>query len=536
MLVTKEELDQYMESDKFKIFHEHKQQKDDNHYILTVADPTQAMQGNKEQANEQQTQEAAEVVKPAAQSTEQPASQQATPQIDLQAQTEMVKPATQSTEQPASQQTTPQIDSQARTEVVKPAAQSTEKPDSQHTTSQIDSQTQTEVVKPAVQSTEKSASQQATPTSHEPQNTLLSPHKPLKPQDNQDGEYLNATLDGSGTLHINNDPQKTATVVTTKSRSAKVTSAKPKDTIENGASFTAPAAQDDMPIDYEKHMQEAEVASVLRENASHDFNKMERNAKSKNAMTKAKTIAQPTAQPLNPTESATSRASTIPAQPIQPSVADMPKPAPKAKSANEQPVSQAQPEIAPNGTPKASLMEASQQPQPESSQSSNNSAPKPEKLHEFSIDELENNAKIAKALIGASKESALIRAEISNLDLKPLKFTYLKNESKYSLDFKDENTIRSIRTMIIGGDGAITIGFSGGEAMGAYPVSNGVPANGITVEEMRERGIQWTYEQVNIEKMVTKLLPFCADISKVNLFGMAFAQLTFKTIILKKMP
>lgn len=467
MLVTKEELDQYMQSDKFKIFHEHKQQKDDNHYILTVADPTQAMQGNKEQANEQQTQEAAEVVKPAAQSTE----------------------------QPVSQQTTPQVNSQAQTEVVKPAAQSAEQP----------------------------TSPQATPTSQEPQNTLLAPHKPLKPQDNQDGEYLNATLDGSGTLHINNDPQKNATVVTTRSRSAKVTSAKPKDTIENGASFTAPAAQDDMPIDYEKHMQEAEVASALRENASHDFNKMQQNAKSKNTMTKAKTIAQPAVKPLTPTEANQAQ----PTQPLSPSATDMPN----EKTENDQSVADTQPEASTIRETSASPAEALQHAQSESSQPSSQAEPEPEKIAEFSIDELERNSKIAKAMLGASKEISLIRAEVSKLTIKPLEFRYLKNGAKYELNFKDENTIRNIRYMIIGGDGSINIGFSGGEAISAYPLTNG-----LTSEDLLKQDIQWSYKPINIQKMVTELLPFCADISKVNVFGVTFAQMTFKTIILKKMP
>lgn len=471
MLVTKEELDQYMESDKFEIFHEHKQQKDDNHYILTVADPTQAMQGNKEQANEQQ----------------------ATPQIDSQARTEVVKPAAQSTEQPASQQTTPQIDSQAQTEVVNPAVQSTEQP----------------------------ASQQATPTSQEPQNTLLAPHKPLKPQDNQDGEYLNATLDGSGTLHINNDPQKNTTVVTTRSRSAKVTSAKPKDTIENGASFTAPAAQDDMPIDYEKHMQEAEVASALRENVSHDFNKMQRNAKSKNAMTKEKTIAQPAVKPLTPTEANQAQ----PTQPLSPSATDMPN----EKTENDQSVADTQPEASTIRETAASPAEALQHAQSESSQSSQ-AEPEPEKIAEFSIDDLERNSKIAKAMLGACKESSLIRAEVSKLTIKPLEFRYLKNGAKYELNFKDENTIRNIRYMIIGGDGSINIGFSGGEAISAYPLTNG-----LTSEDLLKQDVQWSYKPINIQKMVTELLPFCADISKVNVFGVTFAQMTFKTIILKKM-
>lgn len=473
MLVTKEELEQYMNSESFKIFHEHKQQKVDKRYVLTVSDPAQAMQENEKQASEAENQTQA------AQSN--PSQTQAAPD--------------------------------------KAAAQTQKAADSQM-------QERNKVIKPVARPAETAAPQQTAPTNQEPQNTLLAPHNPLKPQDSPDGEYLNATLDANGALRINDEPsaQKNATVVTTRRKTSRVTSAEPKDVIENRASFTVPAAQDKTPIDYDKHVQEAEVASALKENANRDFKKMERNVKSQNA---AKTVSQPAAKPLSPT--AVNQASAAPAQPLQPSAAVTQNPAPKATVTNAQPVAESRPEAASSETAKASIAEAANQ--HENIQQSSESEPEPEKLAEFSIEELGRNAKIAKAMLGASKENALIRADLSKIDLKPLKLRYLENGAKYELNFKDENTIRTIRTMIIGGDGAITIGFMGGDGMTAYPLSKGV-----TNEELQKQGIQWSYEPINIQKMVMELIPFCADISKINLFGLEFAQLTFKTIVLKKMP
>lgn len=147
---------------------------------------------------------------------------------------------------------------------------------------------------------------------------------------------------------------------------------------------------------------------------------------------------------------------------------------------------------------------------------------------QFDIAEIAQSAKMSKALMAATKESILLTANLEKMTLKPLMLKYLKTGKIMNLNFKDDNVLSSIKTIVIGGDGTISVGFNSGDGLSAYPQSRKVPD-----ETLLKEGFEWSYEPYSIKKLVKELTPFCADITKINAFGFDFAQLTIKRIILK---
>lgn len=482
MLVTKEEIQSYLESELFDVFHGYKPQKTDQHYVLTAFDPakTEGQQGDQNEA-EQATGE----------SQEQPeATQKQKAQIPAHVLNAKVKA---------------ENNVQASSGV---ADQVQPKPDSQPVLNNVQGNSAT-----------VTAQSSQSPTSQEPQNTLLTPREPLAQQEGSHAGDLTATLGADGSLKINGEASNASqekaddkkqqekvaagTTVVTKRKPPKVSS-------ETGASIT-------VPVNVEQAVQKEESNPKPQPVQPKPSGKA-------GTLSQATKMAQPAAKPLTPlsTNSEKDESSKDSAQPV---VENEPTSLAETKDAMASDASESA-SVEPQAI---TTVDEKQQPQDDSMEKKDN---QPEKENTgFSLESLSQNAAISKAMLGASKESALLRAEVEKMTIKPLQLHYLKNGANYALDFKDENTLRSIRTMIIGGDGSISIGFSGGEGMSAYPTTSD-----ISTEELIKQGVQWSYEPINIEKLVMGLLPFCADISKVNLFGFEFAQLTFKTIILKKLP
>lgn len=480
MPVTKEEIQSYLESELFDVFHGYKPQKTDQHYVLTAFDPAKAegQQGDQNKA-EQTTGE--------------------------------------SQEQP---KVTQKQETQIPAHVLN--AKAKEDNNAQETASGSASVAQAQPKQSTPDNMQGNVSALAapqSPTSQEPQNSLLTPREPLAQQEGSPAGDLTATLGADGSLKINGEASNASqekaddkkqqekvaagTTVVTKRKPPKVSS-------ENGASIT-------VPVNAEQVTQKEDTTQKIQPVQPKPSEKV-------STLSQATKMAQPVAKPLTPlsTNSEKDESSKDSAQPV---VKNEPTSLAETKNAVASDASESA-----SAEPQAiTAVDEKQQPQDDSMEKTNTQSEKENRG--FSLESLSQNAAISKAMLGASKECALLRAEVEKMTIKPLQLHYLKNGANYALDFKDENTLRSIRTMIIGGDGSISIGFSGGEGMSAYPATSEV-----STDDLLKQGVQWSYEPTNIEKLVMGLLPFCADISKVNLFGFEFAQLTFKTIVLKKLP
>lgn len=496
-LLSKKEIEDYLKTDLFDIFHSYKPQEEESHYVITAVNPdgkkTEDGQGGGEGAESQVPNELPEAAQSGAEgnAANQPPQDQGSPaqqtesiqatqnaqdsQVDInrlaalesndmqnsnqQVQESALQASkTQDTiqEQSATQSQTnssenPSFDQNevsvpsVSPDFLTPAGNQAGKASSGETRQSETSQQQAPVSpapqapNPALLANTNNAS---SATDHHPQNTLLSPHAPLNPTTNQSNAAStsqtnvpasNANNGNSYTVKIPSRP--------TKNGVAKIVANKQQES--KGASITVPAP----------------------------------------AQTQADQVKRPAPQPPKPQE---------------------------PEKARQMPNTKNQP----------------QKEQAERSQSSQDRTQKGSTA--FNIDSIAQSAKISKAILAATKEAIILKAEFDKMTLKPLMLKHLKSGRTWNLNFKDDTVLGSIKTIVISSDGTISIGFNTGDGMSAYPQASRVPDATLI-----EQGFEWSYEPYSIEKMVKELSPFCADITKISAFGYDFAQLTLKRIILK---